>query len=418
MRLGLLCGVLALVACDADPGERSLFQATEQRDASAGAARGQEDGGERGPDGDATVSRDGAADAGADAAPEFDLGPDADATPDSDAAAGADAAADIATDLASDAGTTPDTDPDQAPIDLNAAFIGGACASATTCEYSGAICLGDDEGFPGGHCSQPCDLYCPDQAGAVTTFCVDAGELGLADPGGLCLMRCDYGLSPTGCRDGYQCVPMDRNGDADTVVYACVPGTDHPFELSACHKELLERGIGFTPAPDPLDVASNVPGVICSVFEPIRVAGLMHGVSYRYATTTDPVKPIFASCPLALAMAETAALLADQGVTDILHFGVYNCRAIAGTTKLSQHGLANAIDINGLRFASGTTLSIKGNWEKGVAFPLTEGGSFLKWVAETLHALLVFTVILTPEYNEDHADHLHCDLTPGSNFLQ
>jgi hypothetical protein len=144
----------------------------------------------------------------------------------------------------------------------------------------------------------------------------------------------------------------------------------------------------------------------------------MHGVSYRYATTSDPVKPIFASCPLALAMAETAELLADQGVTDILHFGVYNCRAIAGTTTLSQHGLANAIDINGLRFQSGTTLTIKGDWEVGVAFPVTEGGSFLKWVAETLHELLVFTVILTPEYNEAHADHLHCDLTPGSNFLK
>lgn len=423
MRLGLWCGVLMLVACDADTGARSIFRATEQRDAVAGVAVDGAQGGDAGPELGVVADAAGRPDAG------FEV--DADAPPDADAAAAvdtiavdtiADAARDTDSpadaDSVSDSDSAPDADPTEVPDTLNAGFIGGACASVGSCDYSGAICLGDDEGFPAGHCSQPCDLYCPDKPGAITTFCVDAGELGLGDPGGLCVMRCDYGESPTGCRAGYQCVPLDRNGDAQTVVYACVPGDDHPFALSACHKALLDRGVGFTPAPDPLDVASNVPGVICSVFEPIRVAGLMHGVSYRYATTTAPVKPIFASCPLALAMAETADLLADQGVTDILHFGVYNCRAIAGTTKLSQHGLANAIDINGLRFASGTTLSVKGDWEKGVAFPLTEGGSFLRWVAETLHALLVFTVILTPEYNEAHADHLHCDLTPGSNFLK
>ncbi len=420
MRLGLWCGVLALVACDADIDERSLVRVAEQRDAVAGAATGDARGGDAGPEldaaPDATADPGAALDADAGVAPGLDVAEGVDSV--ADAELGLDAGGEVAPDASADADADADPAQPEGPGNLNEGFIGGACASLGACDYSGAICLGDDEGFPAGHCSQPCDLYCPDQAGAVTTFCVDAGELGLADPGGLCVMRCDYGLSPTGCRAGYQCVPLDRNGDAQTVVYACVPGTDHPFELSACHQALLDRGVGFTPAPDPLDVASNVPGVICSVFEPIRVAGLMHGVSYRYATTSGPVKPIFASCPLALAMAETAALLADQGVTDILHFGVYNCRAIANTTKLSQHGLANAIDINGLRFASGTTLTIKKDWEVGAAFPVTEGGSFLRWVAETLHALLVFTVILTPEYNADHADHLHCDLTPGSDFLK
>src|SRR5262245_60832403 len=67
---------------------------------------------------------------------------------------------------ATDAGGDPSGD------DINAGFIGGGCGSDADCDYEGGTCLDDGDGFPGGMCTAPCALYCPDMAGAVTTFCI------------------------------------------------------------------------------------------------------------------------------------------------------------------------------------------------------------------------------------------------------
>ena len=70
------------------------------------------------------------------------------------------------------------------------------------------------------------------------------------------------------------------------------------------------------------------------------------------------VNRVFVSCELALAMHDTAVVAHAQGVTDIVHLGAYNCRTIAGTTTISQHGLGKAIDIAGVRLDDGTYWTI------------------------------------------------------------
>jgi hypothetical protein len=123
------------------------------------------------------------------------------------------------------------------------------------------------------------------------------------------------------------------------------------------------------------------------------------------------------TCGLALSLEKTAKYLEGQGITKVIHWGTYNCRVISGTNTLSQHGLANAIDLRGFITGAGLYWTVLKDWEKGKSFPVTTAGKFLKTFAMTMFQQNVYNIILTPDYNAAHADHLHVDLTPGSKFM-
>ena len=314
-------------------------------------------------------------------------------------------------------GTSPDLDPEGAPIDLNLGWIGGPCTDDLGCGYEEGLCLQEDEGFPDGHCSKPCELYCPDQDGAATTFCVNPSDLELSASEGLCAMQCDFGMSPTGCRAGYYCGALERFSEPETVKFACIPGDAPEVAMSDCMLELVERGVGFQIGHNPMDSPDGHPDLICDIKDPIWVDGTMAGVNYRYGSAEGAIKRIFTNCELAIAMHDTATLVAAQGVTDIIHVGVYNCRVISGTSKLSEHAFANAIDISGFRLESGSVWTLYDHWEHGTSDPLTAAGDWLLWFANELYVQWIFNIILTPEYNAAHDDHFHCDLTPGAHSL-
>ena len=127
----------------------------------------------------------------------------------------------FAADSGPDGGPRPPSDAgDPAPNSLNPGWIGGACSTAADCSYMDGICLGAADGYPGGTCSQSCTLTCPDQSGPLNsvTFCIDDG---VGD--GACVSRCDFTLSPTGCRAGYACLPERRMNQASVIRRACVP---------------------------------------------------------------------------------------------------------------------------------------------------------------------------------------------------
>ena len=320
-------------------------------------------------------------------------------------------------DVADEEVVEPPEDSTGAPVDLNTGWIGGPCPDDLSCDYELGTCLLDIEGFPDGHCTQPCDLYCPDQDGAATTYCVNPSDLGVSHSEGLCVMQCDFGMSPTGCRAGYHCAAVERYGQPGTVKFACLPGDAPEIEMSDCMLELVERGIGFHVGVNPMASPETHPDLVCDVDDPVWVDGQLAGVNYRYASTDGEVKRIFSACELALALHDTATLVAPYGVTDIIHVGVYSCRVISGTNTLSQHAFANAVDISGFQFDDGTYWTLYDHWEHEVPDPVTEGGDWLLWFANELHVQWIFNIILTPEYNAAHDDHFHADLTPGAHSL-
>jgi hypothetical protein len=328
---------------------------------------------------------------------------------------GADAGSSGGTDTAS-SGSGSSSGGGSQPSSFNSGWIGGQCAAKGECLYTQPICLA--QAPEGGMCSQTCTKFCPDKTGFSTTFCVDGKHFGTT--GGVCTARCDYTRTATGCRPGYKCVNVARFNDPATTKLACVPGkADKPVGSETwCHDKLTKLGVSWTHAPNPKGVPKGWTQALCDIPDAVYIGPVISGIKFRPSTIKGTPKKMLFKCAMALQVAKMAATLKTKNVTDVVHYGTYNCRVISGTKTLSEHGLANALDIAGFGFSTGLVHMVLKDWEKGIKVPKTAGGSFLRWFADKMHADKVFNVILTPEFNAAHANHFHVDMTPGSNFLK
>ncbi len=91
-------------------------------------------------------------------------------------------------------------------------------------------------------------------------------------------------------------------------------------------------------------------------------------------------------------------------VTRIEHLGTYSCRRLYGreTGRWSEHATGNAIDIAAFVLEDGRRISLLADWEG-------EGdeAAFLRRSRDA--ACDAFGTVLSPDYNEAHADHFHLD---------
>jgi hypothetical protein len=152
------------------------------------------------------------------------------------------------------------------------------------------------------------------------------------------------------------------------------------------------------------------------VEDPVLVEPIVHGVTFRPGAASFEPKPILAACGLAIAIGRTARLLASLDVTEVVHFGTYGCRPIAGTMMLSEHAFARAFDMAEFKLASGVTYTVLADWEKDDAAPSSPGGIFLRSFATKIFDDGIYNIVLTPNYNAAHANHFHADLTQGMRF--
>ena len=118
------------------------------------------------------------------------------------------------------------------------------------------------------------------------------------------------------------------------------------------------------------------------------------------------------SCPIALRLAmwerhslqPAAMALLGAPVQKINHIGSYNCRAMrtgrGGTTRMSTHATAAAIDISGFRLADGRRLNLIDDWTGD-----TPDARFLRRARDG--GCQFFKLTLSPDYNALHADHFH-----------
>ena len=102
-------------------------------------------------------------------------------------------------------------------------------------------------------------------------------------------------------------------------------------------------------------------------------------------------------------VAETAEDVLGEVPTAIVHYGTYNCRRIRGKSKMSEHGLANAIDVAGFRFET-FDIKVKRDWRAG-----DKKARFLHEIAARLAKRPdIFRGILGPDA-PGHDDHFHFD---------
>jgi hypothetical protein len=120
-----------------------------------------------------------------------------------------------------------------------------------------------------------------------------------------------------------------------------------------------------------------------------------------------------ATCPLAAAWAlfETHVLLPAarqhlaQDIVRVTHLGTYACRNVNNRPegRRSEHATANAIDIAGFVLADGQRIAVKDDWSG-----TNPNRAFLRAIRDG--ACGIFDVVLSPDYNEAHHDHLHLDM--------
>jgi hypothetical protein len=313
-------------------------------------------------------------------------------------------------------GTTPtDTSTSTTPVDDGPlGFIGSPCTTDDECSYDGGVCLLDPD-FPGGTCSLPCDTSCPDAAGHPVTACIDDTALPVGTGGdGSCLSRCDFGVFPyEGCRPGYGCVQTPRPG-GQTDVFACLPDFDR--DIGDCREGLAAAGVPFEPQVRDDEHPAGYPELDCHIEAPVRMGPTVAGVDLRYYYADDPAR-VLVDCETATSILHTAEDVAPLDVVELIHVGTYNCRVIAGSGSLSQHGLGRAIDIHGFTFADGEVATVIDHWEHDDPTPDTPEGAFLYDAVHRWFDLYYWNIILTPEYNEAHDNHFHVDMSDGAHVL-
>lgn len=179
-------------------------------------------------------------------------------------------------------------------------------------------------------------------------------------------------------------------------------------DFARCRALMQRAGVRFTVLPELSD------GEHCGYADGVRFTG---GGSRRIDFLPGDLGM---SCPVAAGLAvwewevvQPAALRHfGKRVSAIEHYGSYSCRRIVGRGDggWSQHSTADALDISAFRLSDASRIVIKRDWKGGD--PATQ--AFLREVRDG--ACRLFSIVLSPDYNEAHADHFHMDQSERGEF--
>lgn len=179
------------------------------------------------------------------------------------------------------------------------------------------------------------------------------------------------------------------------------------LDRDACEAELHQRGIEF-------ERAAQTAGVLA----PVRLRGPLHGVT---AHSTVPAKRRAASikelidCRLALSLDDFAADLAAHDIVDIEWTSAYRTQGELGCTakyRGEQHCSAMAVDVTSFGKSDGTRLVVTRDFHGKLGTLTCEDPTRNElWTIACDAAGREFQVVLTPNWNTDHRDHLHLELT-------
>ncbi|MGL5164923.1 MAG: extensin family protein [Afipia sp.] len=195
----------------------------------------------------------------------------------------------------------------------------------------------------------------------------------------------------------------EQGGTTDQAAPSQEPAEAKPPELSACRQALTES-IAIAPSIPPI----KGPGG-CGGEDLVRLEAIVLSPTQRVA-----LKPAaILRCTMAAAVADwvradMVPLAASLGTTisELDNFDSFECRGrnrVKGA-KLSEHGLANALDVRGMTFANGNTLSLT---DRTVSRETRE-----KVLASVCTR---FTTVLGPGSDWYHEDHIHLDLAQRRN---
>lgn len=188
---------------------------------------------------------------------------------------------------------------------------------------------------------------------------------------------------------------------------------------------------GSTPTPrahhGSRDVPPTVDGAACIVdmlyrnaaFNRLPDTGKAHGCGIPTAISLRALevplnRPVRTDCALARQVMQwttsvvepTAQRIFGQPLREIQTYGSYACRGrTSNRSRLSEHAYGKALDVAGFTLADGRHISVLHGWSAG-----GDEEKFLHSI--TQGACPYFSVVLSPNSDSDHANHLHLDIGP------
>lgn len=217
-------------------------------------------------------------------------------------------------------------------------------------------------------------------------------------------------------------VPADDIGQPAVIARKDAPSLRYAkLGRSACEAELGKRKIPFTRAEP-----------IASVRAPVRLSGPLHGVTiHSESSAKRRAKASFEifDCRLVLALDDFAELVAKHDVSEILHMSAFRSWRDRGCTSKGnkQHCGALAVDVGAFVKKDGTRLVVDRDFNgkigqgtcttKTKPSPATpEAEALWGFVCEAARRAL-FNVVLTPNFNAEHHNHVHLEVTPGVDWM-
>ena len=194
------------------------------------------------------------------------------------------------------------------------------------------------------------------------------------------------------------CVPSGerRPGPAAEGRPTSVPRPDK--EILQCQADLGREGVRYKALPD------REFGHGCTALGAVQLLDIGTPVANLGAMT----------CPLARQFARwtreavqpAASVWLGSRVARIESFGTYSCRPVNSRpgARLSEHGRANAVDVGAFLLANGRRVTVLAGWTG----PDRDVRRFLRAVHSA--GCRRFQVVLGPDANAFHRDHLHLDL--------
>ena len=199
-------------------------------------------------------------------------------------------------------------------------------------------------------------------------------------------------------------------GSAPTPVAVMTPPPPPPILVdpdSACRADLTAAHASFQ-ALDSFGEGQ------CRIANPVRVSSVPVPLGRPGVVSCDMARTLTGF--VSTVVQPLAQKYFGQAVVRINHLGTYDCRSkrtMASTSKsgsskagsLSEHSKGQAIDFAGIELADGRLISVRDNWHSAGA-----PGMFLHELAHD--ACNSFNVVLTPNHDKLHWDHIHMDVGP------
>jgi hypothetical protein len=202
------------------------------------------------------------------------------------------------------------------------------------------------------------------------------------------------------------CVPKAHRPQRRAPAPRYAPRPAQPsYDTSAAHRQCLAQltgdGARYTALPD------RVFGGGCSAIGTVQLTDIGMPTT-NLGAMTCPLADAFTRWTRDAAQKAAAAWLSSP-VVKIESFGTYSCRPVNNVegNKLSQHGLSNAVDVSGFVLADGRRITVLGDWNG----PDEYARNFLRAVHDA--GCRRFSVVLGPDANAYHRNHLHFDMGPG-----